>query len=402
MKIDSIKDPRVVLARQLATSKGRLENNALLLEGVEHIQWALQAKLEIEVVFVHDKIKEHALLKDLEAAAVPYFFMTEGILKKVTDTNYLVPFVGVAKCPVIDSGPQEFTLVLDNLVDYGNIGTIVRSALAFGIKNVMSTTQNADFFFKKIIDASRGKIFETHVQKFNSAQETIQYLKAHGYQIISTSPHAKNIQSLTMLSDKPVALVLGNETDGCSDSFINEADLLIQIPMSSEVESLNVAVAAGISMYELKIKLVIAMLIQKIYKNLGRQLGVTVHLVQQAFDAELKKVTDFSANHVILLMILKCDQHMSMDQVTRDTGEHGQGLQDFLTPLITSGYISKTVHENVEGIVLTKSGEEFIAKLWPVVEKSEEKILENFSEVERAQLVEYLSRIQDNCSKMRG
>ena len=401
MKIDSIKDPRIVSARQLAHSKGRLESNKFLLEGQEQIQWAFNLKVTIETVFVHDKIEEHILFKDFEKLHIPYFFVTDGILKKITDTNYCVPIVAVANNPVIHSiQSEDFTLVLDNLVDYGNIGTIVRSAAAFGLKTIISTNTHADFFYKKIIDASRGKIFEANIKKFNTDQDTLNYLKTNGYQIIATSPHAQKLQSLIELRDKPIALILGNETEGCSQNFIDQADLLIQIPMSSDIESLNVAVAAGISIYELKMKLVIAMLIQKIYKNLGRQFGITHALIRQAFETELHKVTELSVMHVILLMILKCDQHMSLDQVAKDAGESEKSLEFFLNPLTQAGYINKVIEKGASGIILTKLGEEFAAKIWPVVEKSEEKILENFSDIEKAQLIEYISRIQTNCNKI--
>lgn len=401
MIIDSIKDPRVIKARELSAAKGRIEHSALLLEGEEHIEWGLQAELIIETVFIHDKLKEHPLIKILSQKNIPYFFTSEGILKKISDTNYLIPYIGVAHNPPVPSSVSpEFAVVLDNVVDYGNIGTIVRSGLAFGIDSFITTNTTTDFFYKKIIDASRGNVFRAHVQKFSSDQETIAYLKKQGFYIITTSPYAKHIQSLTTLPDQPIALVLGNETNGCSQHFIDQADLLIQIPMNSQIESLNVAVAAGISMYELKIKMVIAMLIQKIYKNVGRQFGVTAQLIRQAFNTELSKVTHFSAMHVILLMILKCDSTMTLDQVTKDTGEFGDELETFLNPLSQDSYIERTISEEKPSITLTRSGEEFIAKLWPIVTKTEDKILENFSEFEKTQLTEYITRIHNNCTKI--
>jgi RNA methyltransferase, TrmH family len=401
-KIDSIKDPRVVHARTLATAQGRAKAGEFLLEGLEQIEWGLEAHLLIQNIFVWEKYKEFDDLKArLASYHIPQFLASEGILKKITGTNYVIPIVAVAKQrDTKKTSISEMVIVLDNLVDHGNIGTIIRSAAAFGIKNIISTNQDADFFYKKIIDASRGKVFETHIQKLQGAQGTIRYLKEHGYQIVATSPHAKTVQSLAVLTDNPVALVLGNETEGCSQSFIDRADLVVQIPMSSAVESLNVAVAAGISMYEIKVKLVIAMLIQKIHKNLGRQFGVTHALIRQAFDHELNKVTQIGSVQLILLMILKCDQFMSFEQVSKDTGEPQWILEDFLKPLIDSGYVRNGVQNGKLGIVNTKAGEELLAKLWPIIDSTEEKILTDFSETERAQLVEYFTRIQENCTKI--
>ncbi len=69
---------------------------------------------------------------------------------------------------------------------------------------------------------------------------------------------------------------MGNETDGISGTFLKHADVVVQIPMSTQVESLNVGVATGISVYELKLKLVLAMLTQYIRSTLGREMNVTV------------------------------------------------------------------------------------------------------------------------------
>lgn len=400
--IHSIKDPRVIHARTLVTAHGRLESGDFLLEGMEQIIWGLEANLHIRHVFIWDKFSDHdSLIALLASLNISYFFVSDGILKKITDTSYVIPCIAVTKQPDIKKANiPEMAIVLDNLVDHGNIGTIIRSAAAFGIKTIVSTMPGADFFYKKIIDASRGKVFEAQFTKFSNDRDAIQYLKKQGYQIVATSPHAKTIQSLAVLSNRPVALVLGNETDGCSQHCIDEADLVVQIPMQGTVESLNVAVAAGISMYEIKVKLVIAMLIQKIHKNLGRQFGVTHALIRQALDIELSKITNIGSMQIILLMILKCDQFMSLKQVAQDTEMCCSSTKEFLQPLVVDGYLQLTTYNNLEGITLTKSGEELIAKLWPIIEKTEEKLLHGFSDVEKTQLLEYICRIQDNCSKI--
>jgi len=401
-KIDSIKDPRIVRARALNTAQGRLESSEFLLEGIEHIKWAVEAYLSIHHLFVWEKYKDIDAVQSL-IPHVPCFSVSEGILKKITDTSYVIPCVAVASKP---QGTQhhtpEMVIVLDHLVDHGNIGTIIRSAAAFGIQDIISTSTDADFLYKKIIDASRGKTFQAHITSFSGDQEAIQHLKERGYQIVTTSPHAKTIQSLATLQNKPVALVLGNETEGCSPLFIEKADLVVQIPMHAAVESLNVAVAAGISMYELTIKLVIAMLIQKIHKNLGRQFGVTHALIRQALDAALLKVTDLDSLHLILLMILKSDQTMSFKQVAQDMGlcygTQCDSIKEFLQPLLADGYIH--IDDTKKTVQLTKSGEECIAKLWPVIEKTETSLLQGFSDLEKAQLLEYMTRIQHACTNI--
>ena len=123
-------------------------------------------------------------------------------------------------------------VVLDQVKDFGNVGTIVRTASAFGVRTFASTTEEADFFYKKTIEASRGTVFDADLQRFPSGEEAIQRLKAQGYQIVVTTPHASSLQSFAVIESKPVALVFGNETEGVSDALLQAADIKVLIPMS--------------------------------------------------------------------------------------------------------------------------------------------------------------------------
>ncbi len=187
--------------------------------------------------------------------------------------------------------------------------------------------------------------------------------------------------------------MLGNETSGVQQEILENADLVVQMPMSSHIESLNVAVFAGLSMYELKLRMILTMLTTFITNTLGRQVNVAGQLIQQAFDQALKKVTDLSATQVILLMIMTVDQTMTAEQIQQDTG--ALEFEAFLAPLLSQGLIVKQ-----DTYSITEKGKETIVKLWPLVEATEEQIVANFSEQEKQQLHEYLERIQTNCMKL--
>lgn len=234
------------------------------------------------------------------------------------------------------------------------------------------------------------------MKRFRSASEAIAALQAQGYQVIATSPHARNIQALAPLQAKPIALVVGNETTGIADDIIQSADVVVQIPMGGQAESLNVGVATGISLYELKFRMVLTMLIDFIRANMGREVNVTGQLIQQAFDSQIKNATDLSGQQVILLMILICDHMMSLEQVTRDIGVYGEALIALLQPLLARGYI-QYAPDQPDAIVATEAGEHTIAKLWSLVERAEQAILNGFSPEERTQFMRYLQRIQANC-----
>ncbi len=397
-QISSIKDPRIVEARELSTASGRQTHRKCLLEGEQIIQWALDTNTPVERVFYDAKIPEtNAFLQFLRSRNVPCFAVTDGILKKISDTRYVIPFIGIATPLTTDVSRKDFVVVLDHVKDHGNIGTIIRTAKAFGIRQVFSTSPDCDLFYKKTIEASRGNVFETRLQTYASAEEAARALKEQGYQLVVTSPHAPRLQAAAQLRSKPVALVVGNETDGVSPELLEAADLTIQIPMSGRVESLNVGVATGISVYELKLKLVIAMLVNYIRSTLGREVNVTGKHIEQALDARLRKLSPFNSRQIILLMILRCDETMTIDQVSKDTAAFGAELQALLTPLVDGGYIHYVDEYTSTEVRLTNAGEQLLGELWNVVEAVEEELLNDFSDQERAQLLEFLQRIRKNA-----
>lgn len=398
--ITSIKDPRVLEARELTSAAGRARLGKLQLEGEESIQWALEGGLSVEHVFYAANSRHSEFLQMLQARDVLCYAVSEGILKKISDTSYLVPLIGVARLPRAPEAADaagSFVLVLDRIQDHGNLGTIIRTASAFGIRDLFSTTPDLDISFKKVVSASRGKSLEARLRKFPSASAAIAALKQRGYQIVATSPHARDIQAMAPLQQKPVALVVGNETAGISTEIVDQADVVVQIPMSGHVESLNVGVATGISLYELKFRMVLTMLTHVIRSNFGREVNVTGQMIMQAFDHALHKVTDLNALQAVLLMRLACDRQMSLAQAGRDSGTFGEELEALLQPLLDKQYIALAAPGDKEAFQITAGGERVIAQLWNVVEKSENDVLAGFSDQEKAQLITYLKRIQTNC-----
>jgi TrmH family RNA methyltransferase len=397
-QITSIKHEIIQEARTLSTLNGRKDTGKILLEGIENIQWAIDAHLRIETILLNAKHDQDGLLHNVDLQGACCYQVSEGILKKITNRQFASPILGIAITaqlkPLDPQAKDPFVLVLDDVRDHGNIGTIIRTASAFGITHFYNNNDAIDPYYKKIIDASRGKSFQCHFHDFQKPCEAIRTLKDQGYQIITTSPHAKHIQSQIRLEPRPIALVLGNETNGADDAFIEQADYIVQIPMSGSVESLNVGVAAGISIYEFKLKLVIAMLKNTIQNTLGREINVTGKLIQMAVDGRLKKLTPFNGIQIILLMILKCDEKMTLSQISKDTASFGDDLDGILAPLQNGGHI--TVNSGAQ-YQITEKGEQLLAELWPVIEKTEKDLLFNFNEEEKDQLINYIKRLQQNA-----
>ncbi|MGD9159457.1 MAG: TrmH family RNA methyltransferase [Desulfobacteraceae bacterium] len=391
-KIDSIKDEKIILAREVKTRKGRGRHKRMLLEGEQILDWGLEHGIEVEYILFTENaqatVEKKYLKLDIEA-----FHVSDGIQKKATEKNYVIPIVGLGKIPE-KTGPfnADFAVVLDEVKDYGNIGTIIRTCHAFGIHDVLSTSHETDLYQTKTIEASRGSVFSTDIVRFKNSKDTIRHLREKGYQIIVTSPGGNSLQSLAELKPEPVALVIGNESTGVSQDFEEKADILIRIPMSESIESLNAGVAAGISVYELKLKQVMTMIEQQIKSTLGRELNVAGMLVQKALDAELKKISDLSSRQVIFMMVLRCDREMTVEEMCRQFGILDNEANDFLDILIKKGLIQQD-----EKLQLTDRGEEILGKLWFTVESTEQKILSGFSEAEVNTLKKQLHQIQANC-----
>jgi TrmH family RNA methyltransferase len=389
--IRSIKDKHIVLARALNTRRGRCTHSKVLLLGEQILDWAIERGVAVEFILAAEPVAETVVEK--YAARYNVFTVSDGIQKKVTNTKYVIPLVGVGKMPPAREGvPADFVVVLDQVQDLGNIGTIIRTCQAFGVNEVLATRTDFDLYYRKTIDASRGSVFATQVRRFQSVDETIAHLRQHGYQIVVTSPRGKTLQAALALDQGPVALVVGNESNGVSPEFEAQADFVVQIPMSQTIESLNVGVAAGISVYEIRLKQVLTMIKQKIKSTLGRELNVAGMLVQQALDAELRQVSNLTSRQVIFMMVLKCDQVMSVQEMCRQFGVLAPEVGAFLAPLLDDALVTRE-----DTLRLTTKGEERLAQLWFTIEAAEAKILSAFTAQEAADLIRQLRQIQTRC-----
>ena len=387
--VTSIKDTVVAQARELSGAKGRIASGQFLAEGEEAIRWLMDSPAKLIHVFIHDKLMSHPFTEQLKKLKIPLFYASDGILKKITNTAYLVPFVGVAEEIVDSKSASELLILFDGVQDFGNIGTIVRTAEAFGIKEFASTSPSFDWYYKKSVDASRGMVYRSNLTRFAGGPAAVEALKDKGYQVAVTTIRDSIVQGFAEVSDKPLVIVFGNETEGVSKEVEEAADLRIRIPMSGEVESLNVGVAAGISIYELKIKWIMAMMTKKIQESLGSDLFVASRWLRLAFDKKLQEATPFSADQAIALMVLHCDRISSVEKLTADVG----GKELHLKHLMEQGYI----RQEGESLHMTAKGEEAIAKIWLIHEFVENTALKGLSEEERNIFTKGLRLIHQNC-----
>lgn len=383
--IDSIKDERIALVRSLTSRAGREKTGQCLLEGERLIENAIEAGVRPSLVL-------KAASADGDLAAIP---VRDGLLAKVTNARWLA----VVDLPseVDSSTPYgDFALVCEKVADPGNLGTIVRTARALGVRDIVLTDQETDLSARRALDAARAAVLTAKVRRFDSPDTAIKALKEAGFQVVVTSPRGSHLQSLAPLAGKPVALVVGNETDGVSAETLAAADLAVQIPMAGQVESLNVGVATGISMYELRMRMVLAMLTDRIRDSLGRELAVTARLARAAFDTRLAEVGDVTAHQAVALMVVAVERATPLDRLRRDLGLDATELPAVVDPLAARGFIEKSA----ETVTVTTAGEQALAALWAVQERVAEDLQEGLSDAEKAQLNGLLKRVQANAARI--
>lgn len=201
---------------------------------------------EVLEIYVHSTFTD---LEIIEKLAKPYgipILRQDKIINKLSDKeNCFV--VGVFKKYRDNLQADKSHIVLVNPSNMGNMGTIIRTAVGFGIKNLAIISPGVDVFHPKTIRASMGALFRINCRYFNSFEEYEAVYSEH--EIFCFMLNAK--QQLTVENcPKPTlfSLVFGNEATGLEDSFLNKGTSII-IPQSKEVDSLNITIAAGIGMY---------------------------------------------------------------------------------------------------------------------------------------------------------
>jgi TrmH family RNA methyltransferase len=209
-----------------------------LIEGFHLLEMALKAQA-VETIFT---------LKDYPSS-VPTFQVTPEIIAKLSST--VSPEGIVALCHKIPakapSSPR--LLFLDEVRDPGNVGTLLRTALAFGFEDVILSKGSAEAYSSKVLLASQGALFSLNLlESEKTPEEEVRSLKERGYRIIVTSLKASVPPEEIKTLDSPLALVLGNEAHGVAPAVLALADQSVRIPMGG-IDSLNVAVAGGILLY---------------------------------------------------------------------------------------------------------------------------------------------------------
>jgi len=244
-EISSLQHPLVKhWVRLRSSSTYRYREKGLLATG-ENIFSELSGRLPFKRLIVQ-KEASHAHSFPCEEL----FLVTEDILKKITGLVQPQPIAVELPLPhSADLTSASRLLVLDNVSDPGNLGTLLRSALAFGWDGAFVLGKSADPFNDKALRASKGAVFRLPLA-WGDEDAFHSLLSAKKWEIFGADMKGKPLHAIAPPSP-PFMLVLGNEAKGLSP-FIKERSTLLSLPMAGEMESLNVAIAGSIFMHLLQ------------------------------------------------------------------------------------------------------------------------------------------------------
>lgn len=234
--IESLNNEKIKYYTKLNDKKYRKSEKLFIAAGEHLVTEALKKNI----------VKEILLLNGEENVYGDVTYVTSDILKKVSDlTNY--PKV-LAICYIKDDLKIEGNVVaLDNVKDPGNLGTIIRSAVAFNYDTILLSEECVDVYNSKVVRATEGMLFNVNIVTCDLFS-TLLKLKESGYKIYGTD--VVNGESPAYESNKHV-LIIGSEARGMSNSIREICDKNLYIKMNDKCESLNAGVSASILMYEL-------------------------------------------------------------------------------------------------------------------------------------------------------
>ena len=261
-EINSKSNQSYKLFQKLNTKKYRDKLGLYLIEGENLLEEAFKNGAEVDSILIRDDEK-NLVRPWMEESRV--FVVEKKLFKELAQTETSQGVMAAVKKPELSldkfyededfvvngsrNSLQGNLVILDRLQDPGNIGTIIRTADAAGYGLIIAMKGTADIFAPKVVRAAAGSLFRMNIAIAETEEELIRFIRAAGKKLVTACPVGSRYYYEEDIS-RNVALIVGNEGNGISDSLIEKSDLKVNIPMSGNIESLNVSAAAAILMYE--------------------------------------------------------------------------------------------------------------------------------------------------------
>ena len=249
--ITSTHNPKLKLIRALqGRAKERRDAGAFVAEGIRLVEEAYFANWSFRFVLYDEVLNERgsSLVENLKSRGVDCEMVSTSLMKSLSETETpqgLLAVLNDAQLRIPDS--LNFVLIPDQIRDPGNLGTLLRTATAAGVQAVLLPPETTDAFAPKVVRSGMGAHFRLPIHSMNW-EEIEKMLQVAGLKVFIADMNGKSCWETDLC--RPIALVIGGEADGVSESARKLASQKISIPMSGKIESLNAGVAGNILMFE--------------------------------------------------------------------------------------------------------------------------------------------------------
>ncbi len=258
--ISSAANPLVKRVRALADRRHRRREGAFFVEGVQPVWQAVTAGVEIDTLIVAPDLLSDSpalgMVAEQEARGTRVARLGRELFGRLSDRDGPSGLAAIVRGRVatlddLSVGPDSVLVVLHEIGNPGNLGTIIRTADATGSAGVVLLGDTTDPFAPAAVKASMGAIFAVPVAHVRDPGELFEWTSARGLCVVTTSAHADGDHWTTRFPS-PLALLLGSEGNGLPPELLARGDLRVRIPMAGTAHSLNLAVAAGVLLYEIR------------------------------------------------------------------------------------------------------------------------------------------------------
>ena len=261
--ITSKSNSTIVKYSKLLSKKSRKEFQLFTLDGVKLFEEAYNFGAEIECIIIkNDAVFDENIIRKirlLQDEGVKLFCVNENVFLKLTEEHAPQGIITICKflsnVQTNNIGIEdncEKIMAFESIRDPGNVGTILRTAAAFGVDRLIFSSDCADIYSQKVLRASMGAIFKLKINIVDNLANSLLSLKNYNKRIISTTLRNNSLQLGKTTINQNDVFIIGNEGHGISSEVISVSDATLFIPMNSNTESLNASIAATILMWEMR------------------------------------------------------------------------------------------------------------------------------------------------------
>ncbi len=249
--ITSTHNPKLKLIRALQSrAKERRDAGAFVAEGIRLVEEAYSTSWPFRFVLYDEVLNERgsSLVENLKSRGIDCEMVSTSLMKSLSETETpqgLLAVLNDTQLPIPDS--LNFVLIPDQIRDPGNLGTLLRTAIAAGVQAILLPPETTDAFAPKVVRSGMGAHFHLPIHSMNW-EEIEKMLQVAGLKVFIADMDGQSCWETDLR--QPIALIIGGEADGVSEFARKLANTKISIPMSGNIESLNAGVAGSVLMFE--------------------------------------------------------------------------------------------------------------------------------------------------------